>query len=95
MNYCKTNVYPFTYNIVYLQEQYELRESLNRLNHQAIQSDPVNTSCLLLLETTRGKKHDKKHAVGKTLLHRKAITRKLWCFYEEFIRILYRPCVGV
>lgn len=35
----------------YLQEQDELRESLNGLHHQAVQSDPVNAGCLLLLQT--------------------------------------------
>lgn len=64
----------FTNNILYLQEQYELRESLNGLNHQAIQSDPVNTRCLLLLETKREKKNN---AVGKMFLHRKTMKGKL------------------
>jgi len=41
---------PFVNITPYLQEQYELREPLNGLHHQAVQGDPVHARRLLLLE---------------------------------------------
>lgn len=41
-------------DVRYLQQQDELRESLNGLHHQAVQRDPIDTRRLLLLETDKG-----------------------------------------
>lgn len=42
-------------HVCYLQEEDELWKALDGLNHEAIESDPVQTRCLLPLETEKGR----------------------------------------
>lgn len=70
---------------------------MNGLNHQAVQSDPVNTRCLLLLETKREEKKLEQNMQLKNILAPKGheVETMLFLLKEELVRILYRPHVGV